>query len=82
MTVGHIVVPPALGVETAFAPSYWVHFTLWLPLTLSLALGLLQPVKGAIVAWQWAHYMHGFDPNAAAETDLHLALDNLAEISR
>jgi hypothetical protein len=22
----------------------------------------LPPVKGAIVGWQWANYMHGFDP--------------------
>ena len=38
-----------------------------LPLTAGLALGLLQPVKGAIVGWQWAHYMHGFDPAAQAD---------------
>jgi uncharacterized protein (DUF983 family) len=59
--VGHIVVPLALSVELAFAPPYWVHAVLWLPLTLGLALGLLQPFKGAIVAWQWAHRMHGFE---------------------
>jgi hypothetical protein len=38
-------------------------------LTVALALGLLQPVKGAIVAWQWAQYMHGFDPDHADEDD-------------
>jgi uncharacterized protein (DUF983 family) len=63
--VGHIVVPLALSVELAFAPPYWVHAVLWLPLTLGLALGLLQPFKGAIVAWQWAHRMHGFDYGSA-----------------
>ena len=55
LIVGHIVVPLALAVETAFAPSYWVHVVLWLPLTLGLSLALLQPIKGALVAWQWAH---------------------------
>jgi hypothetical protein len=30
-------------------------------------LGLLPAVKGAIVAWQWANYMHGFDPNDESE---------------
>lgn len=63
--VGHIVVPMALSVEIAFAPAYWLHAALWLPLTLGLALGLLQPFKGAIVAWQWAHRMHGFDAAAS-----------------
>jgi uncharacterized protein (DUF983 family) len=59
--VGHTVVPLALSVETAFAPPYWVHAALWLPLTLILSLGLLQPIKGAIVGWQWANRMHGFE---------------------
>jgi uncharacterized protein (DUF983 family) len=64
LIVGHIVVPLVLVVEETFAPPYWVHFALWFPLIIVLALGLLQPVKGAIVAWQWAHFMHGFDPAA------------------
>jgi uncharacterized protein (DUF983 family) len=59
--VGHIVVPLALWVEFTFAPPYWLHAVLWAPLTLGLALGLLQPFKGAIVAWQWAQRMHGFE---------------------
>ena len=63
--VGHIVVPMALSVELAFTPPYWVHAVLWLPLTLGLAVGLLQPFKGAVVAWQWAHRMHGFEYGAA-----------------
>ncbi len=63
LITGHIVVPAALAVEVAFAPPIWVHALLWGPLTLGLALGLLQPVKGAIVGWQWAMYMHGFDPD-------------------
>ena len=69
LIVGHIVVPLALWVETDFTPSYWVHLALWLPLTLGLSIGLLQPIKGAIVGWQWAHEMHGFDRrNGSTET--------------
>ena len=64
LITGHIVVPLALLVETEFSPAYWIHWLLWLPLTLGMALGLLQPIKGAIVGWQWAHRMHGFDPTA------------------
>ncbi len=70
LIVGHVVVPLALGVEIAFSPPYWLHAMLWLPLTIGLAVGLLQPIKGAIVGWQWANHMHGFDPNAEPETDL------------
>jgi uncharacterized protein (DUF983 family) len=69
LIVGHVVVPLALIVEIAYSPPYWVHAVTWLPLTVALAVGLLQPVKGAIVGWQWANYMHGFDPNAEPEAD-------------
>ncbi len=71
LIVGHIVVPLALYLEMGFSPSYWVHAALWLPLTLALGLGLLQPIKGAIVGWQWAHRMHGFDRDSEAEFAQH-----------
>jgi uncharacterized protein (DUF983 family) len=61
LIVGHTVVPMVLAVETAFAPALWIHLALWIPLTLGLSVGLLQPIKGAIVGWQWANRMHGFD---------------------
>ena len=61
LIVGHIVVPLALAVETAFAPPYWVQLAIWLPITNGLAIGLLQPFKGGIVSSQWAHRIHGFE---------------------
>jgi len=57
---GHLLVPIVLAVESAFSPPTWVHLALWLPISLALVMGLLQPVKGAIVGVQWAHGMHGF----------------------
>jgi uncharacterized protein (DUF983 family) len=69
LIVGHIVIPAALLTEIVFAPPYWLHVAIWLPLTIILAVGLLQPIKGAIVAWQWANYMHGFDPHAEADAE-------------
>jgi uncharacterized protein (DUF983 family) len=66
LIVGHLVVPLALAIETEYALPYWLHAALWLPLTLGLALFLLPRVKGAIVGFQWAHRMHGFNP---AESD-------------
>jgi uncharacterized protein (DUF983 family) len=58
--VGHIVVPLVLWVEIAYSPAYWVHAAIWGPMILAMALGLLQPIKGAIVALQWQTGMHGF----------------------
>lgn len=63
LIVGHLVVPLALSVEMALSPPYWVHAAAWGPLTIALAMALLPALKGAIVAWQWANYMHGFDPH-------------------
>jgi uncharacterized protein (DUF983 family) len=58
--VGHIVVASALAFEQALAPASWVHFVLWMPLTLALSLLLLPRIKGALVGLQWANRMHGF----------------------
>jgi uncharacterized protein (DUF983 family) len=66
LIIGHIVVPLALAIELAYRPAYWIQFAFWLPATVALALLLLQPVKGAIVALQWAYRMHGFDPGSDA----------------
>jgi uncharacterized protein (DUF983 family) len=71
LIVGHMLVPAVLSVETNYAPSYWVHLMLWLPPTLILTLGLLQPVKGAIVALQWRLGLHGFEAAKQAR-DQHL----------
>ena len=58
--VGHIIIGLMLWVEVRYAPPFWVHAALWFPLTIVLSLGLLQPVKGTIVAMQWHFGMHGF----------------------
>ena len=68
LIVGHIVVPVVLIVETAYAPSYWIHAAIWLPMIVGMSLYLLQPIKGTLVALQWALRMHGFNP-AQADSD-------------
>ena len=59
--VGHIVVPLALMIETNYSPPVALQLAIYLPLTLVASLLLLQPVKGAVVAVQWALRMDGFD---------------------
>jgi uncharacterized protein (DUF983 family) len=55
MIVGFVVVGLALVVEFAFHPPYWVHAVLWVPLVLGLAIGLLRPLKGLMIAQQYRH---------------------------
>lgn len=62
--VGHIIVPAVLAVEVALRPAIWIHMALWIPLTILLSLAFLRPIKGGIIGYQWALYMHGFDPDA------------------
>ena len=61
IVVGHLVVPALLAVAIAYDPPAWLQLSIWLPVTLFSALGLLQPTKGTIVALQWQTGMHGFE---------------------
>ena len=60
LILGHILIPGVVWVELAYSPSYWVHAVIWLPVTLVVAIGLLQPVKGAVVAVEWYLGLQGF----------------------
>jgi uncharacterized protein (DUF983 family) len=55
MIVGFIVVGLALFVEFTLEPPFFVHMLLWVPLVLILALGLLRPLKGLMIAQQYRH---------------------------
>jgi uncharacterized protein (DUF983 family) len=52
---GFVVVFAALIVEVAFAPPYWVHAVLWIPLILLTTIAPLRPVKGLMIALQYHH---------------------------
>jgi uncharacterized protein (DUF983 family) len=49
LITGHIIVPSLVIMQKYANPPTWELTAIFLPLTLILALGLLQPVKGAIV---------------------------------
>lgn len=74
LLVGHIMVPFALVLEDVFSPPTWLNMLITIPITLALCIGLLQPVKGAIIALQWRMGMHGF--KQAREKRLSLAENN------
>lgn len=58
--VGHVVVGTMLYYEVLVHPPMWLHAIIFLPLTVVLSLALLRPVKGTLIALQWAKGMHGF----------------------
>ncbi|MFC7400213.1 DUF983 domain-containing protein [Chelatococcus sp. GCM10030263] len=58
--VGHVVVSGILVAEAISELPLWMHMVVWPLMTLVLCLLIMQPVKGAVVAHQWAMRMHGF----------------------
>jgi len=57
---GHVIIPLMIVMEKFWAPALWLHMAIWIPLTIAVCMALLPPVKGALVALQWALRMHGF----------------------
>jgi uncharacterized protein (DUF983 family) len=59
--VGHIVIPLFIWTMLRYILPDWVHFLIWIPTIIVLSIALIQPVKGAIIAFQWYYKMHGFE---------------------
>jgi len=55
LIVGFVVVGLALWAEVSFNPPLWLHFLLWIPLTVGLSLSALRLVKGVLVTLQYAN---------------------------
>lgn len=53
MILGFVVVGLALVTELTFQPPIWLHIVVWCPLTIVLALALLRPFKGLMIALQY-----------------------------
>lgn len=63
--VGHLIGYGIYLSETRFDGfPLWLHAILWPGLAIILCLGLLQPVKGAVVGLQYGLRMHGFGRRA------------------
>lgn len=55
LIIGFIVVGLALWMEVTVNPPLWVHFLLWIPLTIVLSLTALRLLKGLLITLQYAH---------------------------
>ncbi len=52
---GFIVAFAALFTEIAYRPPIWVHLAVFLPMTVLVCMGLLRPMKGVLLAAQFAN---------------------------
>lgn len=55
LIIGFVVVGLALWTEVSFGPPLWLHFLLWIPLTLVLCLTALRLIKGVLITLQYAN---------------------------
>lgn len=53
--IGFLVVALAFWLEMSYAPPFWVHIVLWVPLIVILSLAALRLIKGVLVALQYAN---------------------------
>lgn len=60
LLTGHLLAPVIIALVVDFDLGPGALAAIILPLTVVLMLGLLQPAKGAVIALQWWHGLHGF----------------------
>jgi uncharacterized protein (DUF983 family) len=53
LIIGFVVVGLALWLEVNHGPPLWLHFLLWIPLTLILSLAALRALKGLMIVLQY-----------------------------
>lgn len=60
LVTGHLLAPVmiALSLDTDLSPA--AILALLIPFSVAMMLGMLQPTKGAVIAAQWWHGLHGF----------------------
>ena len=61
LILGAIVVGLALWLETLAAPPIWVHMAIWPPVIVVLAVALLRPAKGLLIAFHYKNLRHEYD---------------------
>ena len=54
--LGVIFMPLVFWVEFTFEPPWWLHMLVWSPLVIVVALALLRPMKGVLIAQQFRHH--------------------------
>jgi uncharacterized protein (DUF983 family) len=55
LVAGFIVLGVALALEVAYEPPLWVCVVVFVPLTIIVCLGMLRPLKGLLIASQYAN---------------------------
>ena len=60
LIIGHVLVPVIVAVNLRYDVSTAAQMLLWPVIALISAMIMLQPMKGAVIGYQWARRMQGF----------------------
>lgn len=66
---GHLLAPLLILLAGDYALSPMLVVGIVIPIAVVMMIALLQPAKGAVIALQWWHGMHGFRRERLADTD-------------
>ena len=69
LVTGHLLAPIIIMLSLDFSLSVFAMFTIIVPSALVMMLAMLQPAKGAVIAAQWWHGMHGFMKERAPQSE-------------
>ena len=69
LLTGHLTAPIIIMLSLDFDLTLSAMLAIIVPLVLVLMLGMLQPAKGAVIAVQWWHGLHGFVKERLAELE-------------
>ena len=64
LVLGAVTVALAFFLETLLAPPIWVHMAVWPPFIVVLAIALLRPAKGLLIALHYRNLRHEYDGGA------------------
>jgi uncharacterized protein (DUF983 family) len=58
--VGHLLAPVVIAMIGTFGMSAWLTLAIILPVAVAMLLAMLQPTKGAVIAFLWWHGIGAF----------------------
>ncbi len=62
LMLGAVIAGMVLWVEFRFHPPAWVHAAIWPIVAIPLSIGLMRPLKAALIAQQYRHRASEMEP--------------------
>ena len=67
LVVGHLLAPVVIAMIGTFHLSAWLTLAILVPVAVAMLLAMLQPTKGAVIAFLWWHGIGAFKQERRTE---------------